>query len=328
MAGEPVVTPPLHAPTTILVDWLELIAFFNEFGIARLDVLQRALAEQEEEPDDDIGEKDRQLDNFIDRIENEINEREKACNGGYSYELSDDAEELTLKAGWDADEHSVYFVCLLTSHLSRNSLLDFEIENALVTRLRNRVFQVISTVAMAGLARGSAASISWPRPNNEGIIETLKRAQARGAGFVVRDEVSPDTPKHEKDGGIDVISWSVEDREPPTTLYYGQVATGHNWKGKPVSTSVSSFEAHYLASGPRGNTAFATLIPFRDTDTVLWHNQHMQHGALLDRTRVPLFAREGFALSKAGQEMDEVDNLPEVTKWIADFRKCALDTAA
>jgi len=265
---------------------------------------------------------------LINQIENEINERETACNGGYPFELSDDAEELTLKAAWDADEHSIYFVCLLTSHLTKKSLFDFKVETALVTRLRNRVFQVISTVAMAGLARGSAASIGWPRPNNEGIIETLKRAQARGAGFVVRDEVGPDTPEHEKDGGIDVISWSVDDREPPTILFYGQVASGHDWKGKPVSTYEKSFEAHYLAPGPRGNTAFATLIPFRETDVFLWHNQHMQHGTLLDRTRVPRFARVGFELSQAGQEMDEVDNLPQVAQWVSDFRTSALNTAA
>jgi len=334
MAGEPVVTPPLNAPATILVDWLELIAFFNEFGIARLDVLQGALAEQgylekpDDEHEDDIGERDKKIDKLIEKIENEITERETACNGGYPFELSDDAEELSLKTGWGSEEHRVYFVCLLTSHLTKKSLFDFEVKPALLTRLRNRVFQVISTIAMAGLANGSAASIGWPRPNNETVIEALKRAQARGSGFDARDVVGPDTPRQEKDGGIDIISWSVDDRVPPSILYYGQVASGHDWKGKPVTTYVKSFEAHYFDVGPRGNTAFATLIPFRETDVVLWRNQHMQHGTLLDRTRVPRFARVGFELSNAGQEMDEVDNLPQVTQWIADFRKCALDTAA
>ncbi len=321
-------TPPLNAPATILVDWLELIAFFNEFGIVRVDVLQGALEEQQEEPEDDIGEKDRQIDILINQIEEEIYEREAACNGVYPFELSNDAEELSLKTGWDTEEHCVYFVCLLTSHLTKKSLLDFEVNPELVTHLRNRVFQVVSTIAMAGLAHGSAASIGWPRPNNENIIVALKRAQKRGSCFDARDVVGPDTPRQEKDGGIDVISWSVEDREPPTILYYGQAASGHDWKGKPVHTYVKSFEAHYFDVGPRGNTAFATLIPFRELDIVLWHNQHMQHGTLLDRTRVPRFASEGIALAKAGQEMDEVENFGQVTAWIADFRKFALDTVA
>lgn len=125
MAVEPIIAPPLNSPATILVDWLELIAFFNEFGLARLDVLQGALTEQEEEPEENIGRNDRENETIIDRIENEVIEREKACNGSYPFELSDDAEELSLKAGWDAEEHSVYFVCLLTSHLTTNSLFDF-----------------------------------------------------------------------------------------------------------------------------------------------------------------------------------------------------------
>lgn len=328
MAVEPIIAPPLNSPATILVDWLELIAFFNEFGLARLDVLQGALTEQEEEPEENIGRNDRENETIIDRIENEVIEREKACNGSYPFELSDDAEELSLKAGWDAEEHSVYFVCLLTSHLTTNSLFDFKVDTALITRLRNRVFQIISTVAMAGLAKGSAASIGWPRPNNEQIIETLKRAQSRGAGFTVRDTVGPDTPIAEKDGGIDVISWRVDDRDPPSILYYGQVASGHDWKGKPASTYEKSFSAHYFDVGPRGNVAFATLIPFRELDVILWHNQNMQHGTLLDRTRVPRHAKEGIALAASGQEMDEVDNFPEVMTWISDFRGRAMGVPA
>lgn len=328
MAVEPIIAPPLNSPATILVDWLELIAFFNEFGIARFDVLQGALTEQEEEPEENIGRNDRENETIIDEIENEIIAREKACNGSYPFELSDDAEELSLKAGWDAEEHSVYFVCLLTSHLTKNSLFGFKVDAALITRLRNRVFQIISTVAMAGFANGSAASTGWPRPNNEPIIETLKRAQARGAGFIVRDAAGPDTPRAEKDGGIDVISWSVDDRDPPSILYYGQVASGNDWKGKPASTYEKSFATHYFHVWPRGNVAFATLIPFRELDVSIWYDQNMQHGTLLDRTRVPRHAREGIALAASGQEMDEVDNFPEVMNWISDFRGRAMGVPA
>lgn len=328
MAGEPVVTPPLDASATIFVDWLELIAFFNEFGIARLDVLQGALAQQEDEPEDDIGKRDQGIEKLIESIENEVADREAFCSGSYPFILTDDAEELQLKNGLDSEEYSFYLVCLLTTHLTRDSLFDFQVDDELTTRLRNRVFQVISTFAMAGLAGGSAASIGWPRERKPTVLQTLKRAEMRGAGFVTFDEPGEYTPPGEKDGGIDIISWSTTDRPPPTILFYAQVATGHNWKEKPAKLHVDLFEDNYFRYRPRGNKAFATLIPSRETEMVQWINQHTRHGTLLDRTRLPFYAKKGLDLKNEGSAMDEAENIPQVTQWVSDFRTSALDTAA
>ncbi len=328
MIGEPVVTPVLTDSVTVLVDWLELIAFFNEFNIARLDVLRGALREQEEEPENDIGERDRATEKLIEHIENEIAEREHFCNGSYPFVLSDDAEELKFNGEWNSEEYSFYLVCLLTSHLTKNSLFDFKTETDLEIRLRNRVFQVISTFAMAGLANGSAVSVGWPRENKQTVLQTLNRAQDWGAGFTTRRQTGEYVASQEKDGGIDVISWSTVDRPPPTIFYYAQVASGHNWKGKPVKIHIEVFEPNYFEYPPRGNKAFATLIPFRVTDVQLWINEHTKHGTILDRTRLPYYAKKGLDLKKSGTPMDEADNIPQVTEWITDFRDHALGIAA
>lgn len=340
MAIEPVMTPGLNAEDHVLVDWLELVAFFNEFQTARLDELDASIEEQfealeDDEPDDDtddlgdddagnIARVDAEKERVRERIENEVDFRLKDCDNAYPFRLGDDAEELVLVEDWQDDRFTPYLTCLITTHLTKNSLFDFEVADELIQRLRNRVFQVLSTFAMAGLASGSAASVGWPRTDKADIIETLKRAEARGAGFQTRKAPGRYTPPKEKDGGVDVIAWQIDVRPPPILFYFAQVASGHNWPGKPVSTHSKLFERHYMDDPHRGNVSYATLLPFRVADEDQWNNEHVIHGALLDRTRLPKHAVLGQALARDGVEMDESGNMPQVLAWLNDFRATAL----
>ena len=340
MANEPVVTPGLNAEDHVLVDWLELVAFFNQFRTARLDELDAAIEEQfeaEEDADDDgedgpLGEgdvgnialADAEKERVRERVENEVDFRKKDCGEAYPFELGDDAEELMLVENWQDDRFTPYLTCLISTHLSKNSLFDFQVADDLIRRLRNRVFQVLSTFAMAGLASGSAASIGWPRTDKADIITTLQRAEARGAGFRTRAAPGVYTPPKEKDGGVDVISWQIDDRPPPILFYFAQVASGHNWPGKPVSTHSKLFERHYMDDAHRGNVSFATLLPFRVADEGQWQNEHVIHGTLLDRTRLPRHAIIGQSLARDGVQMDEAENMPQVLNWLNDFRAVAL----
>jgi len=341
MANEPVVTPSLNAEDHVLVDWLELIAFFNEFRTARLDELDASIEEQFESSDDEeagedsdalgdgddgnIGRIDAEKEKIRERVENEVDFRIKDCPDAYPFQLSDDAEELILVDDWRNNQYTPYLTCLITTHLTRKSLFDFEIADELIQRLRNRVFQVLSTFAMAGLASGSAASIGWPRTDRADILSTLRRAEARGAGFQTREVPGPYTPPMEKDGGIDVIAWQADVRPPPILFYFAQVASGHNWPGKPVSTHSKLFERHYMDFAHPGNVSYATLLPFRIADKIQWNNEHVVHGALLDRTRLPKHAVIGQALAERGIQMDESENMPQVLEWLTDFRAAALD---
>ena len=340
MANEPVVTPGLNSEDHVLVDWLELVAFFNEFRTARLDELDAAIEEQfefieDEDPDEDvdalgdgdggnIARIDAEKERIRERVENEVDFRFKDCLNAYPFQLGADAEELVLVDDWHDKKYTPYLTCLITTHLTKKSLFDFQVADDLIQRLRNRVFQVLSTFAMAGLANGSAASIGWPRTDKADIITTLKRAEARGAGFKTRDAAGRHTPPQEKDGGIDVIAWQFDVRPPPILFYFAQVASGHNWPGKPVSTHSRLFERHYMDDSHRGNVSYATLLPFRVANEDQWNNEHVIHGTLLDRTRLPKQAIIGQALAEQGVQMDESENMPQVLDWLNDFRAAAL----
>lgn len=307
----------------VIVDWLELTVVFDEFQNARTDSVLASLEAQEETPEDIIHEKDRTKDLILESIENEIELRESRCGEAYPFYLSDDGEELKLRGALDDTENSYYLVCLLASHLTKSELLSFDIPQKIVTTLRNRVFQIVSTLGMAGLALGPSLSIGWPR-DDETILEALARAQDLNAGVHPRKEASPLHNPDDKDGGIDVIAWRFTHDEPPENFWFGQVASGHNWKDKSARNEADSFKEKYIGTGPLGNVDYATLIPFRVIEDFEWLKEHRDHRAIQDRTRLPQRALEGARLVDKGIQVDEVENVSALTKWIADFREAAL----
>lgn len=340
MAGEPIVAPARDASNDVLADWLELVAFFNNYGIVRLDELDASMKTQHEyeeyDPDDgndfnetgsrNIGDEDASAEMFRENIENEIVLRVSACSNAYPFELSRHADELVLVEDWSSEKHATYLACLIASHFQVDGLLDIKRESSsvkeIVKNYRNRIFQIISTHALCGFVEGQAASIGWPRVDNLTILETLKRAEKRGSGFVSKSSPHPFAPPHAKDGGIDVFAWRSEKIPPPSVFIYGQVASGLNWKEKPALLYVDTFEKHYMdadktSSIPRGK---ATLIPFRIVDNREWENQHVTHGVILERTRLPKYANIGLDRANSGVETDEAENMADVVAWIKEFR--------
>ncbi|MBF9152796.1 hypothetical protein [Novosphingobium jiangmenense] len=205
----PIEPPTLKLGADDLVDWLEFTAIFNEFGVARLDALLGALLELEETPEDDIGERDRQREQCVEALENEIELRTKSLGSTYPFKLADGAEELTLVENWKDEQYSYYLVCLITTHVTGSPILRTPPADRLLTTLRNDIFQIIATLGMAGHAAGPAFSVGWPRRNGEKIVELLVRAANAGGGFMVRNPPSKYVSPHEKDGGIDVIAWTA-----------------------------------------------------------------------------------------------------------------------
>ncbi|WP_159805491.1 hypothetical protein [Litoreibacter roseus] len=325
MPLEPLLTPSLATSSSEKLDWLEFTAFLSSSGVARLDVLVSALDQQEEEQTEDFGEEDRQKEAIVAELENEFDYRSQALGEEYPFLLSDDAEELHLVRSWEDQRAVFYFVCLLSSHLVNSPFVTFDISTGMITRLRNEVFQIVSTLAMAGVSLGPSVSIGWPRNSDETILEVLRRASAGHAGFNARAAAHPEVANpHDKDGGMDVISWRSAYRPPPLNLYFGQVASGADWKGKSAANKAKSFKAKFIELGPLGNEDYTTLTPLRIADEPLWKREHADHGSIVDRTMLPTLAYSGMQLAADGVMVDEAENLPTVLQWVADYRTEAL----
>lgn len=317
--ANPVDAPTLALDVADLVDWLELSALFNEFGVARLDGLRGALKSLEESAEEDIGEDDRASDALIEKIENEIALRSGTLGNAYPFQLGAGAEELEINKDWREPQFSYYLICLLTTHVSGSAILRAPPTGELLTRLRNRVFQIVATLGLAGLSSGPAFSVGWPRVTGEKIVDLLERAAAAGGGFTARRPHGKYVSPAEKDGGVDVIAWTDEGTPPPTAFFFGQTASGRNWPGKPVTEHARTFGAAYMQDHMTGNLAYVTLIPYRVLDEAFWHAQHQYHMAILDRLRLPKRAMQGAELAARGVSIDDGHSVGELTGWVSDY---------
>jgi hypothetical protein len=315
----PVDAPTLALNVDDLVDWLELTALFDPFGIARLDGLLGALTELDETEEDNIGERDRQREQLIERIENEVELRATTLVDTYPFSLSDSGDELLRAGDWREVRFAFYLICLVTTHVTGSTILRMPPADQLLTRLRNRIFQIIATLGLAGLSSGPAFSVGWPRHTGGTIVDLLERAAAAGGGFVVRNPPGQYVSPQEKDGGVDVIAWTSDGVPPPTAFYFGQTASGKNWPGKPVTDHARVFHGAYMQDHMTGNQLFITMIPYRVLDTAFFHSQSLFHKGILDRLRLPLRAWQGVQIAQQGIPVDDAENLDDVTQWLSDY---------
>lgn len=315
---------PVDPPTLLLleddlVDWLELTAIFDSFGVARIDALLGALHELREHAEADIGEQDRMREQIIERIENEVEVRKSGLGDAYPFELNSHGTQLELRQDWRELRFSFYLVCLVTTHVTGSAILRVPPTNGLLTRLRNDVFQIIATLGLAGLSSGPAFSVGWPRRSGETIVELMTRASAMGGGFDVRTPPGRYVSPQEKDGGIDVMSWTAEAVPPPPVFYFGQTASGKNWPDKPVTEHARVFIDAYAQDFMSGNRTYVTLIPYRVLDIAFWNTQHKYHRAILDRIRLPARAQEGLRLAENGTHNDSFGRVAEVPAWLSEY---------
>lgn len=329
MAFKNLATPAVNAGADLLVDWLELIAFFDEFGRARVDDLTGAERTQQEQPLDNIAAADQEDDRFREAIENEVEARKKALNGAYPFDLDRSGEELQLLAPRDHPAACFYLTFLIASHLAGSAILVVPPSAELIQRLRNRVFQVLGTLAVAGLAQGPAVSVGYPRETKEAILDVLARAEGWGFGLKPRDKPGRHASPRAKDGGVDVIGWPMGDRPPPPSIWFGQLASGNQWETKPMMLEYDLFVADFLEDQGTGQHNFLTMIPFRLVDGLEFERASVVHRYIADRCRGPLHALHALALPDRGIPLDEIQNVEQVIVWVQDYRAAVLaDQAA
>lgn len=211
MAPRLLSAPAINAEADVLVDWLELTAFFDQYARARIDDIAGSDLTQREEPPD-FATADLEDDWLRNDIENEIEARKKALEGAYPFDLDEDGEELQFLGSLDDPATCFYLLCLVASHVTKSSILLTPPSDELVRQMRKRPFQILGTLAVAGFVNGPAVSVGYPRESKEGILEVLNRARDWGIGMEPRDKPGRHATPQTKDGGIDVIGWPMGDR--------------------------------------------------------------------------------------------------------------------
>ncbi|HIH4620671.1 TPA: hypothetical protein ACYSAU_000556 [Klebsiella variicola] len=126
-----------------------------------------------------------------------------------------------------------------------------------------------------------------------------------------------------KDAGIDVIAWkdcNPNDNYPGSKIiYFAQVATGNNWRGKAIKEDITRIQNHWLSKRIYRITD-AIVIPFdfeSDDDSVTFDQISMyadEFGAILHRLRIPTYFQRGIDLLTNNPELliergGEVNNI-------------------
>lgn len=104
--------------------------------------------------------------------------------------------------------------------------------------------QIVSYLTAAEILGGRAFWFGFPRPDRSGMLTAIQTlVQAMGTG------IAPDTrptglSAHAADGTVDIVAWrSFLDGQPASIVAYGQVASGSNWKSKPIKSFI---DGHFL----------------------------------------------------------------------------------
>lgn len=137
-------------------------------------------------------------------------------------------------------------------------------------------------------------------------IQTL--VQAMGAG--IAPEARPTgLSLHAADGTVDIVAWrSFLDEQPASIVAYGQVASGANWKSKPIKSFIDGHFLPWFVKSPSHKHIEMLFVPilqhqelgeskkedFRFVATEQARLRENDYGIVIDRLRLT----ELMALSK------------------------------
>ncbi|EJL6421951.1 hypothetical protein NMS20_001147 [Vibrio cholerae] len=236
------------------LDWLELKCLADEFYFYRFSDFSGMLDTLEQYDSPDVSEEDAGLENELDLLIQEIAKRERSLGSSYPFKLENDTG-LTLKED-DLQSLSAsqmtYLYCLIFSHVSKSRIfvgLQDKPSNA-----DRDIMQIASTIAMSGFI-GNAHSVSFgfPRPDGSNFYDALERTLERIGEGRLKPKANVNTAlvnnDATKDGGIDVIAWTdtPHDLLPGgKKIFFSQVASGLNWRGKAVKPDIDRIQNHWM----------------------------------------------------------------------------------
>lgn len=268
-----------------LADWIELGAFVS--AVNRLSKAQflRAVSALDEpafdEDDEDLGYDenderdgegarhilDERSENMSDRAVQEIEYRAKILGQNYPFHLSSAGTSWTVtyrpaKSGPTRFAHYCYLACLLMSSV-KYKYIDLHHLRSEYREIAKH-FQMMAYVAAPEIIGGKAYWMGWPRPDN---TSTMRQAVTAASSKLNLGELHVRDPgwssDAEKDGTVDLIAWkSLAGRAPGSIILYGQVASGRNWREKPLRSYIDPYFMEWFAVKPSREFLHSMFIPF------------------------------------------------------------------
>lgn len=238
------------ARIALSADWIELAALISSRQSASSAELIRSRAALEE---DEHGLVALENDDFPELLEEEIlgsaaelwasdvleelSERSNSLGSSYPFRLhraAGDSWRLDYQTQDERHDHLLYVCCLLITARRYGLVLHGLSE-------MDKVLQIVAYLVAGRLVAGESYWFGYPRPDHSNMRDAVQLLLER-MGFSRPSVVPPVwSIGTENDGGIDIVAWrNFGDKLPSRIVLYGQVASGKNWEGKPVTKDSDS----------------------------------------------------------------------------------------
>ena len=307
-----------------IADWMELQALITSRKVTSAQLIRSVNiiddpvrdAEDEDrlgdvEYEDDVR-GDRGILNTVDenlslRVFDEIEYRAEVLGESYPFEIGVAGQNWSISprigpagSATGGLAHSFYLTSLLIAAV-RYEYLDIKQGHRLAGSMPE-FMQVMSVLVAAEYIGGEVYWMGWPRPDDTGKFrEALRTFIARiSVGRLISENPAYD-PVTAKDGSVDLIAWrSFKDGKAGKAVLYGQVASGKNWRSKPLSGTIDPHFMGWFQNGPTKERMFSMFIPFMqhedckptrnqaygDLQTASAEKDERSMGIIFDRLRI------------------------------------------
>ena len=319
--------PPFDASPQLFADWLELKASVADQRKVWLVDIERAWEATRESEDTDYEGEQQEFEEWLRPVIACIERRANILESAYPFLLDDNGDTLSYVGVLDNEHvgHAVYMLCLILSSIPESEILDktrLKIPNS--TRDR---FQACSAWAAAAIIGGCAFAFGWPRPDGSDFMTALGTVYHDSMGdkeATVRDAPPPGASGAEKDGGIDIIAWRPRADHASGKVYLlGQVATGKNWKDKPVAADIKPLHDSWFLFSPVSTPIPAMFIPY---SIIPEHGANIEgqlrlltsrFGVVVYRDVLPRYAQEGFKTGMAKlAQVHRLEDFAPIKKYV------------
>ncbi len=350
------VSAPLGDSTrSVAADWVELHALLdessaNEQGLIRSQAVQREPDHSDFRTDIDSELVDEEIlepenDFLSERVYEELAYRQRALGTLYPFVLSSEYGKWSLRRREPVSEsehaaHNCYLCCLLISAI-HSDLLPTTNDHE-VFKSSAKAMQVESYLAAAEILGGRAYWFGFPRPDGTGMLEAIQDlAQEMGTAVAPAARPTGLSP-NAADGTVDIVVWRpFLDGQAASVVAYGQVASGNNWKEKPIKSLIEGHFLPWFDKVPSHKYIEMLFVPFpqhheqvedkkEDYRIIAAKKAHVRekdYGVVIDRLRLT----ELMALSKTSERYERNEyELHEsyALKWIEDALAYAADGIA
>lgn len=270
----------------MVADWLELQLLAGRGRVLTSTNVRRArtIAEDSErEPTDyddlldelvDSEIADLESEQLVSEVAAELQWRAETIGESYPFEFEAEGSDwaLSLKREGSASYifagRITYLICLVISAI-KDVLIDRKEDPEVQKAERDaaEVLQILACIAAAQLIGGRSYWMGSPRPDSTTKMRAALERLVLELGYGKLKTDDPEwTTGHENDGTVDLIAWRpLPDRRWAVPLLFGQVASGSNWKSKPISLGIQGYFFDWFTDAP-GQTGMhclsAIFIPF------------------------------------------------------------------